>query len=141
MAAFDDMLRDLGRRFPATTPGRFLIMRGWARIGTFILSGRDQGADLELIHIDPAHRKRGVGSHVLQAICAAADARHVDLELLVMPQDPEMAFRLVSLYRRHRFIQIESDLMRRFCAPMGVIGPLPCPANEDRAPRRIDLGT
>lgn len=141
MAAFDDMLRDLGRRFPATAPGRFLIMGGWARIGTFILSGSDQGADLELIHIDPAHRERGVGSHVLRTICAVADARHVDLELLVMPQEPEMASRLVRLYRKHRFIQIESDLMHRFSAPMRAAVPLPCPANDDRAPRRIDLGT
>lgn len=135
MAAFDNMLRDLGRRFPATEHGRFLIMGGWSRIGTFILSGNGERADLELIHVEDRFRSQGAGSHVLRAICAAADRWHVDLELLVMPQEPEQTPRLVSLYRRHRFIQIEGDVMMRFATPLGARWPLPCPANDDQAPR------
>jgi GNAT superfamily N-acetyltransferase len=135
MAAFDDMLEDLGRRFPAASPGRFLVMSDWRQVGSFVLTGANANADLEHLHVEKAHRRRGVGSQALRAICAAADRRQVDLELLVVPQLPDLASSLVALYRRHRFFQLESDVMLRFAIPLAHTGPLPCPANEDRAPR------
>ncbi len=135
MAAFDDMLGDLGRRFPTTAPGRFLVMSDWRKVGSFVLTGAGDAADLEHLHVVKDHRRLGVGSRVLRAICAAADHRQVDLELLVVPQQPDLAPRLVALYRRHRFFQIECDVMLRFAAPRAVRGPLPCPANQDHAPR------
>lgn len=135
MAGFDDMLRDLGRRFPAAASGRFLVMWEWRQVGSFVLSGVNGAAELEHLHVEPAHRRRGIGSRVLRAICASADHRQVDLELLVVPQRADLAPSLIALYRRHRFIQVESDVMLRFAMPFAHTGPLPCPANEDRAPR------
>jgi GNAT superfamily N-acetyltransferase len=110
IAAMRDSLEQLGRfdpdrardRFLATyapAHGRWVIVDG-ARAGFVQLRPDDAGLKLDHCYITPAWQGRGIGSAVLRALLAEADAQALDLRLDALRGSASQRF-----YQRHGFRQ------------------------------------
>lgn len=64
-------------------------------------------ADIQSVYVSPAHRRRGVGRRLADALCAAADTRGVPRTLVTA------SARSVSLYNRSGFEESPRLLQRR----------------------------
>ncbi|WP_179380940.1 GNAT family N-acetyltransferase [Jannaschia marina] len=87
--------------------GHRIIEEAGTAIGCLALRVEQTEMTLARLFVDPGHRGRGVGGHVLQRIAEEADRRALPLRLSVLRPNP--AFRL---YLRHGF-ELEHETMER----------------------------
>ena len=106
-SAFGTIAGDIGYKALAGERGK-AIGAAWLRL----LQGEQQGygyvddATPELsIAVDPAHRGRGVGTLLLEALFAAAAEEYTAISLSVWPENP--AYRL---YQRLGFVMVKQEM-------------------------------
>jgi len=71
------------------------------RVGFVVLKTLRHALRLDHLYIDPPHQGRGIGSAVMAAICADADARQLPIELVALKGSDANRF-----YLRHGFAAV-----------------------------------
>lgn len=71
------------------------------RVGFVVLKTLRHALRLDHLYVDPPHQGRGIGSAVLAAICADADARQLPIELVALKGSEANRF-----YLRHGFAAV-----------------------------------
>ena len=71
------------------------------QVGFLVLKRLSQAWRLSHFSIDPAHARRGIGSAVMRALCAQADAEQMPIELVALKHSDANCF-----YQRHGFVQV-----------------------------------
>ena len=84
---------------------QWLVTEGDAVLGFCSLSQDRQALFIRELHLLPEHRRRGVGSLVLEQLALWARQRHLPLlRLLVFRSNPARV-----LYQRHGFVEMGED--------------------------------